>query len=219
MTSTALQLVASAYKQANMDQTVTSFSMSDFPYSIAKDLLNTVISEMNREGHYWFTETSASLTYSAGVYQYAYSTIGSGLDPKGILRIRKEATDHQGELIQLNWRHFQQRFRRSAIETREPRYWSKYGNQIELDAKPDQDYELKIYYLRDMPMITATTDTLLCQETDEDVFREGVYAYLLNRLGRADWDDAYQFYWKKALSLLADMKQDVGTPRQFPAAF
>lgn len=219
MVSTALELLASAYQQANMDQTLTGFSMQDFPYTIAKDLLNTVIQEMNREGRYWFTETSAALPYTGGVYQYTYASIGNGLDPKGILRIRKEANNHQGELIQLNWRQFQQRFRRGSIQTGEPRYWSKYGNSIELDVIPDEDYSLTLYYLRDMPLITSETDTLLCQETDEDVFREGVYAYLLNRLGRADWDDAYQFYWKKVLSLLADMKQDSGLPRQFPAAF
>lgn len=219
MPSTALELVASAYKQANMDQTLTSFSMVDFPYDCAKDLLNTVIQEMNREGHYWFTQTDAILAYVDGVYQYSFSAIGSGLDPKGILRIRKEAGDNQTELIQLNWRQFQQRFRRGTVETREPRYWSKYGNQIELDAKPDQDYALTVYYLRDMPLITSETDTLLCQETDEDVFREGVLAYLLNRLVRPDWESAYQFYWKKVQSLLADMKQDVGIPRQMPAAF
>lgn len=219
MASTALELLNSAYKQANLDQDVTSFTMDEFPYSIAKDLINTVIQEMNRKGRYWFAESSAALAYSAGVYQYTYSTIGAGCDPKGILRIRKEAEDYMQELIQVNWRAFQHRFRRSAIQTGEPRYFAKYGNQIELDCIPDQDYELRCYYLRDMPLITATTDTLLCQETDEDVFREGVYCYLLNRLGRADWNAAYQFYLSKVEELLADMKQDVGIARQFPAAF
>lgn len=219
MSSTALQIVASAYKQANMDQTLSSFSMSDFPYNIAMDLLNTVIQEMNREGRYWFTETSATLTYSAGVYQYAYSSIGSGVDPKSILRIRKEATDHKQELTQMNWRAFQECFRRDAVQTTEPTHWAKYGTQLELNCIPDQDYTIKVYHLRDMPLVSAVSDTLLCQEADEDVFREGVYAYLLNRLSRPDADKAYQFYWKKVQSLLADMKQDVGMPRQMPAAF
>jgi hypothetical protein len=142
-----------------------------------------------------------------------------GIDPKGILRIRKEATDHFGELREMNKRSFEQRFRRSAVSTGEPCFWTKYGGTLELNAKPDQDYSLTVYYLRDLPLIASDTDTLLCQETDEDVFREGVYAYLLQRLGRADWQTAYQMYTAKAQALLADMKQDSGMPTQMPAAF
>lgn len=214
MGSTALQLAASAYKQANQDQDLTSFSMTDYPYNIAKDLFNTVIQEMNRWGRYWFAETQTALTYSNGVYQYNCTSLG--IDPKGILRIRKEATDHYGELTQMNKRRFQQLFRRSTISTGEPCYWTKYAGVIELNSIPDQDYSLQIYYLRDLPLITSDSDTLLCQETDEDVFREGAYAYLLQRLGRADWQTVYQMYQSKAMSLLANMKQDDGQPTQFP---
>ena len=217
--STALQIAASAYAQANMDQTLTSFSMSDFPYNVAKDLLNTVIQEMNRMGRYWFTETSATLSYSGGVYQYTYSSIASNLDPKGILRLRKELVDHKQELVQVNWRAFQERYRRDAVQTAEPLYWAKFGNQLELNAIPDQDYTIKVYYLRDMPLVTSASENLLCQDTDEDVFREGVYAYLLNRLGRPDWEKAYQIFRDKASDLLADMRQDVGLARQMPASF
>ena len=217
--STALQIAASAYAQANMDQTLTSFSMSDFPYNVAKDLLNTVIQEMNRMGRYWFTETSATLSYSGGVYQYTYSSIASNLDPKGILRLRKELVDHKQELVQVNWRAFQERYRRDAVQTAEPLYWAKFGSQLELNTIPDQDYTIKVYYLRDMPLVTSSGDYLLCQDTDEDVFREGVYAYLLNRLGRPDWEKAYQIFRDKASDLLADMRQDVGLARQMPASF
>jgi hypothetical protein len=191
--------------------------MEDFPYNIAKDLFNTVIQEMNRWGRYWFAETRASLAYATGTYQYNCNTLK--IDPKGILRIRKETEDHYGELTQLNWRRFQQLFRRSEISTAEPCFWAKYGGVIEFNAKPDQDYNLTVYYLRDLPLIATDTDILLCQETDEDVFREGVYAYLLQRLGRGDWQQAYQLYQEKARNLLADMNQDDGQPTQMPAVF
>lgn len=216
--TTALNIAAAAYRQANLDQTLSSFSMSDFPYNIALDLFNTVIREMNRLGRYWFAETSTSLTYSGGVYQWSYQSLGQ-IDPKAILRIRKEASNYWGELIQYNYRAFQQQFRIADIPTQEPRYWTKYAGNIELDSKPDQDYTMKVYYLQDLPLISATTDTLLCQVSDEDVFQEGIYAYLLNRLGRPDWQQAYQVYMTKVKSLLADLNQDTGLPRQMPAAF
>lgn len=215
--ATALEIAAAAYRQANLDQDLSSFSMTDFPYSIALDLFNTVIREMNRKGRYWFAESTANLTYSVGVYQYTYASLS--VDPNAILRIRKEATDKWEELTQMNWRKFQEYYRRSAIQTTEPKYWSKYNGQIELNCIPDQDYTIKVYHLRDLPLIAATTDTLLCQVSDEDVFQEGIYAYLLNRLSRADWITAYQTYINKVDSLLADMKEDVGLPRQMPAAF
>ena len=219
MATSALDICESAYRQANLDQTLSSFSMTDFPYSIAQDLLNTVIQEMNRKGAYWFTETSADLTYSGGVYQYTFSSVASDLDPKRILRLRKESTNHKQELIQMNWRRFQERYRRDAVQTGEPLHWAKYGNSLELSTIPDQDYTIKVYYLRDMPLVTATTDTLLCQVGDEDVFREGVYAYLLDRLGRPDAQAKMAAYLNKVGDLLADMKQDSGIALQIPAAF
>jgi hypothetical protein len=215
--STALQIAASAYSQANQDQSLSSFSMTDFPYNIALDLLNTVIQEMNRLGRYWFTESSTVLAYSPGVYQYGFNSLA--IDPKGILRIRKEAPNIGNELTEMNYRTFQQQYRRASIPTQEPWHWSKFNGMIVLDTIPDQDYALTVYYLRDMPPVVSETDTLLCQVTDEDVFRDGVYAYLLNRLGRADWSTAYQAFKMKANTLLADMKKDVGMPRQMPAGF
>lgn len=213
----ALAIAASAFKQANLDQTLSSFSMTDFPYNCALDLFNLVIREMNRKGRYWFAETSQTLAYSAGVYQYNYNTLN--IPPHAILRLRKEATDHYGELTQLNWREFQQLYRRSAIETTEPVAWSKYGGLLELSSKPDQDYTIKVYYLQALPLVVNTTDSLLGGDENEDVYQEGVYAYLLQRLARQDWQQAYQLFDAKTNALLADIKQDAGQPRQLPAAF
>ncbi len=215
--STALDICARAYKRANLEQPLASFFMQDFPFNLALDLINLVIQEMNSMGHYWFTETYSSLMYSPGVNEWNFSSFQS--DPKGILRIRKELAGFKGELTEVNYRYFQQNYRINDVVTGEPRYWAKYGNSFVLDTIPDKDYNLVVYHLRDMPLIVENVDTLLCQETDEHVFQEGVYAYLLNSLQRPDWDAAYANFQRKANNLLADMNQDQGLARQWPAAF
>jgi hypothetical protein len=216
--STAVELCAAAYRLANLDQELTSFATTqEFPYNNALYFLNAVIQEMNRLGAYWFTETTTNLTYSPGVYQYNLSALN--IDPQKILRVRRESVTQAGELEQWNWRRFQQTYRRSALLTTVPSVFSKYGGHLELNCIPDQDYTLKVYHLRDMPKLSATTDTLLIPDADEDVIIDGVHAKLLQAMGRPDWGNYYTQFIEKSRSLLADMKQDMGLPRQMPANF
>ena len=216
--STAIQVCAEAYRNANLDQDLTSFSTSqEFPYNLSIDLINKVIREMNRMGSWWFTETETALAYTVGVYSYSFTSLS--VDPKKVLRIRREVSGQQGELRQYNWRQFQITFRQSSILTTLPTGWSKYGNTLELNVIPDQDYTLGLYHYRDMPVIAATTDTFLVPVADEDVLTDGVYAYLLQRMGRPDFQAAYQLFKEKAVALMGDNRQDAGLPSQMPANF
>ncbi len=216
--STAIDICAAAYRQANLDQDLTSFSTSqEFPYNISLDILNTVIQEMNRMGNFWFAETKTALTYSAGIYSYSFTSLG--IDPKRITRIRKEATNFWGDMQEFNWKHFQRIFRQVTMPTTQPFAFSKFGDSLELDVIPDQDYSLYVYHFKDMPQIANTTDTLLVPATDEDVVREGVYAYLCERMGRSDFAPAYQVFMEKAKTLLTNMMEDAGIPTQMPATF
>jgi hypothetical protein len=216
--STSFQICERAFKQVNLDQPLISFSNNpDFPYNLGKELLNTVIQEMNRLGRYWFCETSTVLPYSAGVFQYNFTAFN--IDPKGIIRLRKETSPNKSELRPVNWRAFQKNYRQATLNTSEPMVWAKYGNTLELNTIPDKDYGITIYYFKDIPLVTSEGDILPIPEADEDVIAEGVYAYLLNRLGRQDAGEAYARFLNKASALLANMKQDSGMPSQMPAAF
>jgi hypothetical protein len=222
-TTNNIDLVASAYRQANLDSVPGDFYTNhEFPLNIAGELLNTVIQEMNRLGKYWFMETSVQLPYSPGVYSYSLSTSGTGgteIDPKSIRYIRSEAVGYVLELKQFQWRKFQQLYRQSNIQTAQPTAWGKFGNSLELNYIPGQDYTLNLYYLRAIPTQTNQYAFLPCQEQYIDVFKEGVFAYLTQRLGRADWKDNYAFYINKVQSMLADLKEDSGMPTTMPRAF
>lgn len=217
MGSNALQIITEAFRHHNLNE-VTSFSTTqEFPYKIARDIINEVIRAMNRLGNYWFTEQKVILSYTPG--QYAYDLQSLSIDPKGIIRMRVEATNQWANLQQLNWAHFQKQFRNMPLSTGKPLYWSKYGNTLELNAIADQDYQITIYHFKDMPQIETTTDTFLLPERDEDVLIECCYQLLGYKMGRWDYGSALTAMKVKITPLLADMKQDVGIPHQMPAAF
>lgn len=217
MPSTAIDIVTEAYRHHNLNE-VTVFSSSlEFPYNIAKDIINTVIREMNRLGAYWFTETQTSLTYGVGVYQYSLSALE--IDPGKILRIRKEATDKWGELTPWNWADFQRQYRRSAMTTAEPTAFSHFGNTLELNTIPDQDYSLVLYHLKDMPLVVDATDLFMIPERDEDVLIDACFQMLGYKIGRWDYGTALNAMAVKVSPLLADMKKSRSMPTQMPAAF
>lgn len=217
MGSTALQIITEAYRAHNLSE-VTTFSTSlEFPYRIAKDILNDVIRQLNRQGNYWFTETKTALTYGVGTYQYSFNTLA--VDPKRVIRVRKELADHYGDLNQVNWETFQRLYRSSATQTTEPTAWSKYGDTLELNNIPDQSYTLYVYHFKDMPKVTATSDTFLVPEQDEDILIDCCFQMLGYKLGKWDLGTAIQAMRLRIEPLLADMKQDAGLPLQMPAAF
>lgn len=215
--STALQVIAAAYRSLNETEPTSFLTTQSFPLNIAIDVLNQVISEMNRMGNLYFTETKTALTYGVGTYQYAMSTLG--IDPRRIRYIRRELTNYQGNLEQKDWSDFQDYYRRSALQTTTPNAWSKYGDTLELNTIPDQDYSLQVYHFKDMPQATATGDTFLLPVGDEDILKFNCKMWLGAALGRWAEDYAITLMKAKTEPLLVAMKTDAGIPRQMPKAF
>lgn len=217
MGSTAVQIITEAYRKHNLSEVSTFSTSAEFPYNLAEDVINDVIRFANRLGSYWFTETKTALTYSGGVYTYSFNTLA--IDPKRIRFIWREATNYQGELTQYNKREFMEKFRKAATQTTTPTAWTKYGDTLELNTIPDQDYSLYVYHFKDMPVVSATSDTFLVPERDEDILIQACYYKLGAYIGR--WDhNAAEGQIKYLFSpFLADMKQDAGRPLQMPRAF
>lgn len=181
------------------------------------DLINGVIAEMNRQGTYWFTETSQALTYGANTYTYDLEALN--IDPRMIKEVRREADGFVASLEQLQAAQFRRQYRSTAVVTATPSAWAKYGYTLELDCKQSQDFSLRVYYWRELPLITATTDTLLSDASYDDVYVAGVMAYLKKRMGKPDWSTDYQEYMEKVKQLIMASTSDLGLPLQMPARF
>ena len=216
-TTTAIQIVQAAYRQAN-EETPSSFGTSqNWPQAICLDLLNGVISEMNRMGTYWFTEASQALTHGSGVYTYNLETLN--IDPRMIKEVRREATNFTGVLTQVEASQFRRIYRSTAVATATPSVWAKYGYTLELDCISSQNFNLRVYYWRELPLMSATTDTLLSDSSYDDVYIVGVMAYLKKRMGKPDWQTDYQEYLEKIKQLLSATTADTGLAAQMPARF
>lgn len=217
MGSQALAIVTEAYRKHNLDE-VTSFSTTqDFPFNLAISTINDVIRYANRMGPFYFTETKTALSYSVGVY--TYDMVSLNINPRQIKFIRKEATDHWGELKAFNHRDFMERFRRAAVQTQEPTGWTRFANTLELNSIPDANYSIYCYHFRDMPTITATTDTFLVPESDEDILIESCYQILGARIGRWEMPQAEVEIRNLFTPFISDVKQDTAMPTQMPAMF
>ena len=216
--STVLQLSQAAYRLANIDQDLTSFSMPEYPYNIALDLWKLVIGEMNRMGRYWFTESKLSMGDITGKSIFNLNSFGE-IDPKGIKEIKLEKIGFYTTLTEISSKIFRKRFNVNSLAVGPPMRWCKYGSLIEFDTVSDKDYNANIYYFTDLPQVVSETDKLLCQTSDEDIFLEGVYAYLMKQMGLPGYQEAYTLYISKVSGLLANMKQDSGIPTRMPANF
>lgn len=223
MSTTALQIAADACNDAGLDQTLTSFTMTEWPYSAVLNCMNTAISDMNRAGSFSFGETSLALTYSSGVSSYDLNTVGSSvIEPRRIIRLRRELVNYAGELTEYNYRDFQRNFRATTIPTQQPTAWAKFGGTLYLNNKPDQDYTLTLYYYKQIqPIVVGTNDTLatIIPEYHIDVLRDLTKAILLKEMGRPDFSNQYTLAMKKVNALVAKSQEDVGIPTCFPRAF
>ena len=221
--STALQIAADAYNDAGTDQTLTSFTMSEWPYSIALNVINTAIGDMNREGSYSFGEASQLLTYTPGNSSYNLNTVASYvIEPRRIMRVRRELTNYAGELKEYNYRDFQRYFRNTSLITQKPVAWSKYSGILYLNSIPDQDYNLTIYYYQQIqPIVVGVNDNqdTIIPEYHEDVLRDLMKAQLLKEMGRPDFSNQYTLAMKKVAELVARSNEDTGIPSVMPRAF
>ncbi|MBY0403802.1 MAG: hypothetical protein K2X66_07870 [Cyanobacteria bacterium] len=215
--SNALQILSEAFRQHNLEE-VTSFSVNqEFPYNIALNLLNDVIREFNRQGSFWFTETKTNLGFTVGKSSYSLASLG--IDVKRIRFLRREDARVPGELQAMNYRGFLNLFRNAPVLTGMPSVYSKFGDTLELNMIPDQDYALSVYHFKNLPFVSDPLDTFLIPERDEDVLIDACFQLLGYRLGRWNLANALQGISIKIRPLLSDMNRDAGVPHQMPAAF
>jgi len=223
MSSTVLQVVADSFKDANIDQPLTSFSMEEWPYCAALNIVNSAIADLNRLGSYSFAETELLLPYSIGVNSYNLNTVGPYIiEPRRIMRLRRELSGQAGELTETNYRDFQKRYRNGATMTQKPIAWAKFGGNLHLNSIPDQDYQLTLYYYQQIqPIVVGVNDNqpTIIPEYHIDVLRDMTKAYLLKEMQRPDFTNQYTLAKGKADKLLARSNEDVGLPAQLPRAF
>lgn len=219
--TTAVALASNVYRQANMDQALTSFSTSQtFPYNIALDLLNEAIDELNEKGRYRFMMTSTALSYPPpDVSGSAYSLSTVGVDSEGLVKIERTATNFYGEICSMNLDAFRKLYRRQAIQSGIPTVWTDYGDVLELNTAPDQDYSLVAFHYPIITRMTATSDTIAVPERHEHIIQDLMLAYLAQRLGRPDYQDLYVIAINKADKMLVNTQRLRSRPTRMPAAF
>lgn len=219
MGSTALEICQRAYRKAMVGQPLTTFGTNqNEPYNFALDLLNDVINEINRQGELWFLLTKTTLTYVATNTNHVYDLGALNIDPRRIKRIAR-TLDQQGRVRPMNWPVFNEMYRRNALVNGTPVAYSVFNDTLEFNTSHDKDYGLVIEHYKDMPRVTATTDTLLVPERDEDVLEDGVLALLKQRIAMPDADTTYLLYQKKLDRLVYDSKRNNGNYFVRPARF
>lgn len=220
--STAIELLKTAYRDHNLDEPTTFSTTAEFPYNIAKDLINEVVSEFNRLGNFWFAKTKTQLTYSPSTYTYDLSSLD--INPTRIEYIRRESSTSPGELIQYEYRSFQRRYRTSTVPSGMPSAFAIFNASLELNTSPDGDYSIYCYHFKDMPAITATTDSqsggqILVPTEYEDLISRSCYFLLGYKIGKWSQEQAYQDLEMKAKPFLVASKSNAGLPQRLPAAF
>lgn len=224
MVSTALQVAAGAFLDAGTGQDLTAFDMTtEFPFCLALNCINSAISALNLMGSYSFAETTLILPYSVGVSSYNLNTVGpTVIEPRRIMRLRRELVGLAGELVEYNYRDFQKRFRAAALQTQQPRTWAKYAGILYLDSIPDKDYTHTLYYYQHIePIVVGVNDNLptIIPEHHIDILRDMTNANLLKEMGRPDFANQYTLAKVKASALLARSNQDSGMLTQMPRSF
>lgn len=221
--STAIQLLQMAYRDHNLEAPSAFSTTTEFPLNIAQDLINEVIQELNKMGNFWFCRTKTAFAYTANVYTYNLGTLE--INPNRIEYVRRDSTTLSGgELIQYEYRMFQRLFRGTTIPSGIPGKYSIFNDTIEFDIKPDADYSIFCYHFKDMPYITATTDSqstgaILVPTQYEDLIRQGCYYFLGSKIGKWDHDKALLDLKYKAQPFLIVVKSNSGIPTRMPAAF
>ncbi len=213
---TALELCKSAYRTANLEGELSGFStVYDWPYSLALDAINDTLRELNRLGSFDFMRREVSLPYEASTYQYDLEALG--VSPQRIDNLFEKDT---GRLIdQVEWTAFVKAYRRQAVSIGQVVAYAKQGNSLELNAIPESDKELTLWYFADLPLVTSADQILPWPESHEDVLVLGIRKYILLSMGRSEANDLFALFEKGASSLLVEIKKDRGIPRVMPRAF
>lgn len=214
MPQTALAIASEAYRTASMDQPLEGFTPSaDFPYNIALELLNKVLAEINRKGPLWFMAERTPLPYQSGP---GYDLTALGVDQRRIVSLNRTANNQGALLKQLEWNGFYRQYRTQQQAFGQPVAWAKFNGVLELNCAPDRDYALELTHYKPLPRVAVPDEVLPIPDHHIDVVVQGVYAYLLDRLGRQDATMAMTEYREGINEMLADVKSDAGLPRAMP---
>ncbi len=101
---------------------------------------------------FWFNETATALTTSAGQTFVVPPTNMLSFDR---LEITENSADY--ELVQRPF--FEVREIRASRPAGKPSLFTYYADQFELAVIPDSVYSLPLYYLKQLPALSADTDT------------------------------------------------------------
>lgn len=215
--TTAFNIVKKAYRGLNLIEPVT---LSDFyfPQNIAVDIINEVISNVNRFGRFWFTETRTPLVYTSGVYQYNLPSLG--IAPNRINYVRAESfTNGAFELERVSDYTFRKLYRSSSIVTGMPTAYMIFNSTFELSAIPNTDYSIAIYHNIDIPRITTTSDSFPIPDVSDDVLIECCDAILGQKIGKYTNSEALSKINALFAPFLVKEKTDTALPSSRPPAF
>ena len=218
--TTALEICQHAYAETNPGQDLTSFAQQDWPYSLAQQYLNKVISELNVFS-YWFMETSTLLPYAAGVNEYNMTTLG--INPKDITRLESRSYDgirtSVVPLTALNYSDYTMRYQADQLTNAQPRFYSRYNTSLYIGHSPQVDYKVYVYHYAKIPKMLNEGAILPIPFEFEHVFQDGIKCQLLMDLSRQDAVQKYQIWQKKIENMAAEIEIDYAMPTQLPANF
>lgn len=216
--TTAVELMSNVFMRANFESTLSSFSTSQsFPYNMALSCLNRAVDELNSYGRYRFMVGVEDLTYSVGDNTYSLSTLG--IDAEGITQVERNLEGYAGNLDSCALPFFRARYRRAATQTAMPTAWTDYGDVLEFNTIPDQDYEIKVWHIPVISRKSATSDVIEIPERYQFVLSDMAYAWLLETVGRQDFAEKYSLATKSAKTMLTNDHTLRSRPIQMPRAF
>jgi hypothetical protein len=217
--ATALSVCQEAYRWLRLDQSLISFAMSEFPYSIARDVLLNVLRELNRLNKHRHMQITQYVP-AAGRGVFSIFEFAPVLNPLKIIKIRLEApgVNHK-TLTQLPSSEFLELYPEHETKTGRPVAWTYFASRIATDVVADTDYGMVIYYQQQLPLPQSETEDLAWPETDMDILTKGVIAYTAEAIQRED-ARILKMEWKQlVIKYFANQYKSLGLPLQMPARF
>lgn len=120
------------------------------------DFINRAIKFYEKE-NFWFTETSTTFVTVAGTETYLQTAIATNI--KNIVRV--EITISTNNVYELTLRDINYIREQNSItyNTGRPTDYCIYGGYLYLSRIPDAVYTVKVFYRKDYPALSATSDT------------------------------------------------------------
>lgn len=216
--STAIEIAQRACRLLQLDRQPENFSTTQpYPYNTLLDRMNDIIAGLNRDGNMYFTLTDTELVYNSG--QYTFNLTNINIDPARIRAVHRTLLGDEGELPCYQWDKFIRYYRNGGIKTARPDAYGIFNVTLNLSTIPDKNYRIKIHHYRDMPTITAPTDTLLFPKNDEDVLQYGLMFHLAAAFGRDDQTALKEEFATRRMQLLNRTINLKSLPKRLPRRF